>query len=866
MADDRIRSGEYVSSAIDNADDLVDGHHLGAVKEVDLSNEMRTAFLSYAMSVIVSRALPDVRDGMKPVHRRILFGMSELGVTNDKPTKKSARIVGEVMGKYHPHGDAAIYDSMVRMAQDFSYRYPLVDGQGNFGSVDGDGAAAMRYTEARLSKVAQELLRDLNKDTVDFQDNYDGTEREPVVLPSRFPNLLVNGAMGIAVGMATNIPTHNLSEVIDGILAMIKNPDISIEGLMNFIKGPDFPTGGCIMGLSQVRKAYMTGNGAIIVRAKTEVVDIGNGKNAIIVKEIPYQVNKTRLIERIAETAKEKIIDGITGLQDESTRKGMKIVIELRKDVSPNVVLNNLFKHTQMQTTFGMNMLALDKGQPKVMNLKEVLAAYIEHQIEVITRRTKFDKERAEARKHIVEGLLVALGNIDLVIQIIKKSKTTEEAIEGLMREFDLTEIQTKAILDMRLQRLTGLEVDKLNEELQSLARQIRELKDILEHDNKKYDLLVSELTDIKERYGDARKTEISLSDDLVIEDADLIPVEDVIITITNKGYVKRMTVDTYRAQNRGGKGIVGTKLTDEDYIEKVLFTSTHDYLLFFSSLGKVYKLRAFQIPYLSRIAKGVPIVNFLHFEEGERLATVLNITPDDEKKGYFIFATRQGIVKKTEIEEFNNIRANGIKAILLNEGDELFKVEKTDGEKDVILGASNGKGIRFSESDIRPMGRISAGVRGLKLEPGAIMVGMAIVNTDGDEIVIVTENGYGKRTNVDAFRVQVRGGKGVKSLNITKKNGNMIALTTVRGDEDLLVITDKGMIIRTHLDQILTIGRDTQGVCIIKLNDGQLAASIAIVPRQEESTEDDENNATGFEYDESFEFLDDKDDNNEQI
>ena len=864
MADDRIRSGEYVSSAIDNADDIVDGHHLGAVKEVDLSNEMRTAFLSYAMSVIVSRALPDVRDGMKPVHRRILFGMSELGVTSDKPTKKSARIVGEVMGKYHPHGDAAIYDSMVRMAQDFSYRYPLVDGQGNFGSVDGDGAAAMRYTEARLSKVAQELLRDLNKDTVDFQDNYDGTEREPVVLPSRFPNLLVNGAMGIAVGMATNIPTHNLGEVIDGILALIKNPDISIEGLMNFIKGPDFPTGGCIMGLSQVRKAYMTGNGAIIVRAKTEVVDIGNGKNAIIVKEIPYQVNKTRLIERIAETAKEKIIDGITGLQDESTRKGMKIVIELRKDVSPNVVLNNLFKHTQMQTTFGMNMLALDKGQPKVMNLKEVLVAYIEHQIEVITRRTKFDKEKAEARKHIVEGLLTALGNIDLVIQIIKKSKTAEEATDGLMREFDLTEIQTKAILDMRLQRLTGLEVDKLNEELQSLARQIRELKDILEHENKKYDILISELTDIKERYGDPRKTEISLSDDLVIEDADLIPVEDVIITITNKGYVKRMTVDTYRAQNRGGKGIIGTKLTDEDYIEKVLFTSTHDYLLFFSSFGKVYKLRAFQIPYLSRIAKGVPIVNFLHFEEGEKLATVLNITPDDEKKGYFIFATRQGVVKKTEIEEFNNIRANGIKAILLNEGDELFKVEKTDGEKDVILGASNGKGIRFSESDIRPMGRISAGVRGLKLEEGAIMVGMAIVNTDGDEIVIVTENGYGKRTNVDAFRVQVRGGKGVKSLNITKKNGNMIALTTVRGDEDLLVITDKGMIIRTHLDQILTIGRDTQGVCIIKLNDGQLAASIAIVPRQDESLDDEDNESTGFEYDEDYTFLDDKEETEE--
>ena len=863
---DKNFESDFVPEQIENTEDnVIEGHHYGGVKETDLAQKMKSSFLSYAMSVIVSRALPDVRDGMKPVHRRILFGMNEMGVTPDKPTKKSARIVGDVMGKYHPHGDSAIYDSMVRMAQNFSYRYPLVDGQGNFGSVDGDPAAAMRYTEARMSKIAMELLRDLNKNTVDFQDNYDGTEQEPVVLPSRFPSLLVNGATGIAVGMATNIPPHNLGETIDGLLALIKNPDISIEGLMNFIKGPDFPTGGCIMGLSQVRKAYMTGSGIIVIRAKHEFKDLGNGKQAIIVTEIPYQVNKAKLIERIAETVRDKLIDGITGLQDESSNKGMKIVIELRRDVTPNVVLNNLYKHTQMQVTYGINMLALVKGQPKVLNLKEILENYLEHQVEVITRRTKFDLEKAEARAHIVEGLLIALGNIDLAVQIIKKSKTTEESMVGLMTTFNLTEVQAKAILDMRLGRLVGLEVDKLKEELQSLKRDIVEYKDILKSQTRKLDIIVDELEEIKNKYSDARKTEISLSDDLVIEDADLIPVEDVIITVTNKGYVKRLTVDTYRAQNRGGKGIIGAKLTDDDYVERVLFTSTHDNLLFFSTLGKVYKLRAFQIPYLSRTAKGLPIVNLLKFEENERLATVLNVSPDMSEEGFFMFATRKGIIKKTEISAFNNIRANGIRAILLNEGDELFKVGITDGEKDIILGASNGKGIRFSESDVRPMGRISAGVRGLLVAPGERMIGMAIVNTDGDEIVIVTEKGYGKRTNVDAFRVQVRGGKGVKSLNITQKNGKMVGLTTVRGDEDLLVVTDKGMVIRTHLDQILTIGRDTQGVCIIKLNEGQIVASIAIVPRAEESEEFDEVTENEFEYDEDYTFLDEKEEDKEE-
>lgn len=839
-------------------DHVVDGHHLGGVKEIDLGKEMKTSFLSYAMSVIVARALPDVRDGMKPVHRRILYAMDELGVASDKPYKKSARIVGDVMGKYHPHGDSAIYDSMVRMAQDFSYRYPLVDGQGNFGSVDGDEAAAMRYTEARMSKIAMELLRDLGKNTVDFQDNYDGSEREPIVLPCRFPNILVNGATGIAVGMATNIPPHNLTEVIDGIFALIKNPEISIEGLMAYIKGPDFPTGGCIMGLSQVRKAYMTGNGAITVRAKCEIKELDNGKKEIIITEIPYQVNKTRLMERIAITVNEKIIEGITGLQDESTRKGMRIVIELRRDANPNVVLNNLYKHTQLQSTFGINILALVKGQPKVLNLKEVLECYLEHQIEVITRRTQYDLEKAEARAHILDGLLIALSNIDAVIQLIKRSKTTEDAVKGLIETFNLTEIQAKAILDMKLQRLTGLEIDKLKEELASLKKAIIEYKEVLKSNTKKLEIVVGELTEMKERFGDARNSEISLSDDLVIEDADLIPIEDVIITVTSKGYVKRMTVDTYRAQNRGGKGITGAKISDADYVERVLFTSTHDTLLFFSNFGKIYRLKAFQIPISSRIAKGLPIVNILNFDDNEKLAAVVNVR-EDETNGYLLFATRRGIVKKTEISEFSNIRTNGIKAILLNEDDELFEVSVTDGEKDIILGASNGKAIRFSESDIRPMGRIAAGVRGLKVEPGQQMVGMAIVNTDGDEIVIATEKGYGKRTNVDAFRVQVRGGKGVKALNITAKNGKMISLSTVRGDEDLLVVTDKGMIIRTHLDQILTVGRDTQGVCIIKLNDGHTVASIAIVPRSEEVEDDLEEENEGFTYDEDYVFRDEE-------
>lgn len=851
---------------MDNKDDLEltpenpEEEQYDKIKEVDLSKEMRKSFLDYAMSVIVSRALPDVRDGMKPVHRRILFGMNELGVYADKAYKKSARIVGEVMGKYHPHGDSAIYDSMVRMAQDFSYRYPLVDGHGNFGSIDGDGAAAMRYTEARMSKIAMEMLRDINKDTVKFIDNYDGSEREPEVLPCKFPNILVNGATGIAVGMATNIPPHNMGEVIDGILALIKNPDISIEGLMNYIKGPDFPTGGCIMGLSQVRKAYMTGNGTIIVRAKHEVRDMDNGKQEIIVTEIPYQVNKSRLIERIAETVKNKLIDGITDLRDESNREGIKIVIELRRDANANVILNNLYKHTQMQITYGINMLALVRGVPKVLNLKEVLQHYLEHQIDVITRRTKYDLEKAEARAHILEGLVIALNNIDEVIQLIKKSKTADDATIGLMKTFNLTEIQAKAILDMKLQRLTALEIDKIKEELVELRKFIQECKEILKSHERKLQIIVSELKDIRDRFSDERLTEINLTDELNIEDEDLIPVEDVIITITSKGYVKRMSVDAYKVQNRGGKGVIGAKMADDDIIERVLYASSHDTLLFFSNFGKIYKLRAFQIPYSSRMSKGLPIVNLLNFEENEKYTAVLNVEPNIDKDGFILFATRQGIIKKTEISAFKNIRTNGIIALILNEGDELFDVAITDGEKDIILGTSNGKAIRFSESDIRPMGRISAGVRGIKVEDNEMVVGMAVVNTDADEIIIVTEKGYGKRTNVDDFRVQIRGGKGVKALNMTEKNGKLVALTTVRGDEDLIVITDKGMIIRTHLDQILTIGRDTQGVRLIMLNEGQSVANIAIVPRSDDEDNTEEEFKDEFELDLDYQFMDEVD------
>lgn len=804
--------------------------HIDHVLPINLANCMQDSFLSYAMSVIVARALPDVRDGLKPVQRRILFTMSELGVFSDKPHKKSARIVGDVMGKYHPHGDTAIYDAMVRMAQDFSYRYPLADGHGNFGSVDGDGAAAMRYTEARLSKIANEMLRDLGKNTVDFMDNYDGTEQEPTVLPARFPNILVNGASGIAVGMATSIPTHNLSEVINATLALIENPDLDVEGLMNYILAPDFPTGGTIMGLKNVKQAYETGLGSVTCRAKTEIVTLSNGKKEILVKEIPYQVNKTKLIERIAQLAKDKIIEGITDLRDESSRKGMKIVIEIRRDANANVILNNLYRYTPMQTTYSVNMIALDHGQPKVLNLKQILECYIKHQIEVVTRRTEYDLEKAKARLHIVEGLLIALADIDEVIKVIKESKSTDEAVNKLMSNFVLTEIQSKAILDMKLQRLTGLEVEKLQEESKELTELVNYLTEVLSSHSKLMSIIVDELKEVERKYGDERRTDINISDDLDVNDEDLIPVEDVMITITNRGYIKRLSVDAYKVQKRGGKGITGTKMQEDDFVEKIMYTSSHDNILFFTNLGQIYDLRAYQIPVASRFSKGLPIVNLLKFQENERLAAVINVKTLEDP-GYLIFGTKRGNVKKTELSKYKNIRSTGIRALILNEGDELIDVAKSDGTGSVILGASSGKAVRFDEVEVRPTNRSAAGVKAIKLEEDEKVVGMAVVNSDNDEIIVLTENGIGKRTKAVSFKVKGRNGKGVKYMNITPKSGKPVALARSTKEDDLIVVTDKGMVIRMPLNNISVIGRDTQGVCIIKLNEGQKVASIAVVP-----------------------------------
>ena len=816
------------------------GEDYDKVQPINLSNVMQTSFLDYAMSVIVSRALPDVRDGLKPVHRRILFAMNELGVYSDKPHKKSARIVGDVIGKYHPHGDTAVYEAMVRMAQDFSYRYPLVDGHGNFGSVDGDGAAAMRYTEARMSKLAGEMLRDLNKNTVDFVDNYDGSEKEPAILPARFPNLLVNGASGIAVGMATSIPPHNLTEVINGTLALIENPDITVEKLMEYIPAPDFPTGATIMGLSSVKQAYLTGVGTVTVRAKVNIVNLQNGKKEIVITEIPYQVNKKRLIERIADLAKDKIIDGITDLRDESNRKGMRIIIEIRRDANVNVILNNLYKHTQMQTTYSVNMIALDHGQPRVLNLKQILECYVKHQIEVVTRRTKYDLDKAKARLHIVEGLLIALANIDEVVATIKASKNAEEAIAQLTTKFLLTEIQAKAILDMKLQRLTGLELEKLQEEKKELHEIVDYLEDILNHHEKLMQVIVSELTEVQRKYGDYRLSGLDLSEDLEVEDAYLIPEEDVIITITNRGYIKRMTVDTYRAQKRGGKGITGSKMQEDDFIEKVIYTSTHDNLLFFTNFGKVYLLKAYQIPGASRISKGLQLINLLKFEAEEKLAAVINVKSLEEP-GYVIFGTKNGIIKKTELIQYKNIRSTGIRAIILGEQDELIAVARTNGTQDIIFGASNGKAACFNESEVRATNRAASGVKGIRVAEGERAIGLVAVNGEEDEITVVTEFGYGKRTPTSDFKIKGRNGKGVKYMNITEKSGRPVSLAPSTGEDDLMIITDKGMVIRTYLADISVIGRDTQGVRVIKLNEGQTVSSIAIVPHQEDAPEEDE-------------------------
>ena len=802
------------------------------VKPHNIAKEMRTSFIDYAMSVIVSRALPDVRDGLKPVHRRILYSMNDLGMHSDKPYKKSARIVGDVIAKYHPHGDSSVYDAMVRMAQDFSYRYPLVDGHGNFGSIDGDGAAAMRYTEARMSKLAMEMMRDINKNTIDFQPNFDGEEQEPVVLPARFPSLLVNGTTGIAVGMATNIPPHNLSEVIDGCLAYMDNPEIDILGLMQFIKGPDLPTGALILGTKGIRSAYETGNGSIMIRSQCEIVEGHGGKYSILVTEIPYQVNRERLIEKIAELVKEKRFDGITDLRNESNREGTRIVIELRKDVNPQVMLNNLFKLTQLQVSYGINMLALVDGQPKVLNLKEIISEYIKHQVEVIVRRTKFDLDKAEDRAHILEGLRIALDHIDRIIAIIRGSSNDEEALNSLMSEFSLSERQGKAILEMRLRRLTGLERGKIEDEYQNLVVLIADLKDILANESRVHAIIREELLEVKQKHGDERRTQIVRGSDFDIEDEDLIPEEQVIITLTNNGYIKRQPISTYRSQNRGGRGVQGMGTHDDDYVKELLSTSTHDHLLFFTSKGKVYQKKAYTIPEYGRTAKGLPIVNIIEIAQDEYISAIIPVKEfnDDE---FLFFATRFGVVKRTTLSAFGHIRTNGLIALSLREDDELIGVRKTSGQDDIIIASSGGKAVWFDETEVRPMGRTAAGVRGIFLEEDEVAIGMEMVTTD-QEILVVTENGFGKRTSIKEYRKTKRGGKGVKTLTITDKNGTLVAMKAVNGDEDLIIVTNKGVIIRTPIQQISQTGRATQGVKLIRLTDEQLVSSVAIVEHEE--------------------------------
>ncbi|MDW8517933.1 MULTISPECIES: DNA gyrase subunit A [Priestia] len=809
------------------------------IKEVNISQEMRSSFLDYAMSVIVSRALPDVRDGLKPVHRRILYAMNDLGMTSDKPFKKSARIVGEVIGKYHPHGDSAVYETMVRMAQDFSYRNMLVDGHGNFGSIDGDSAAAMRYTEARMSKISMELLRDINKDTIDYQDNYDGSEREPVVLPARFPNLLVNGSAGIAVGMATNIPPHQLGEVIDGVLAVSKNQDITIPELMEIIPGPDFPTAGQILGISGIRRAYETGKGSIIIRAKVEIEEQSNGKQTIIVNELPYQVNKAKLIEKIAELARDKKIEGITDLRDESDRSGMRIVIEVRRDANANVLLNNLYKQTSLQTSFGINMLALVEGQPKVLNLKQCLQYYLDHQVVVIRRRTEFELRKAEARAHILEGLKIALDNLDAVIALIRASQTTDIAREGLMTQFSLSEKQAQAILDMRLQKLTGLEREKIEAEYQSLLALIAELKAILADNEKVLGIIREELIEVKDRFNDGRRTEIIAGGSEVIEDEDLIPRQDIVISLTHNGYIKRLPVSTYKSQKRGGRGIQGMNTNEDDFVEHLLTTSTHDTILFFTNKGKVYKTKGYEIPEYGRTAKGIPIINLLEVDKGEWVNAIIRVDEfvDD---WYLFFTTKQGISKRTPLSSFENIRNSGLIALSLREEDELISVKLTDGKRDMVIGTKNGMLIRFNENDVRSMGRTATGVKGITLDSEDEVIGMEILEEESD-ILIITKNGYGKRTPANEYRIQTRGGKGLRTCNITDKNGDVVALKCVTSGEEIMVITVSGVLIRLSVSGISQMGRNTQGVKVIRLGDSEFVSTVAKVQTSEEDEELDE-------------------------
>lgn len=816
----------------------------GRITDVNLTSQMRNSFLDYAMSVIVSRALPDVRDGLKPVQRRILYGMNELGVTPDKPYKKSARIVGDVMGKFHPHGDSSIYEGLVRMAQDFSYRYMLVDGHGNFGSVDGDGAAAMRYTEAKMSKIAVEMLRDINKDTVDFQDNYDGTEKEPAVLPARFPNLLVNGASGIAVGMATNIPTHNLGEVISAIHMLMNNPDVTVAELMKALPGPDFPTGGVVMGKAGIRQAYESGQGSIIVRAKVEIEEQKNGKQRIVVHEIPYMVNKAKLIERIANLAREKEIDGITDVNDETDREGMRIVIDVRRDASAEVILNNLYKMTLMQTTYNFNMLAIVKGAPKILSLKEILQYYLEHQEEVVRRRTEFDLKKAQNRAHIVAGLRIALDHIDAIINIIRSSETSELAKQRLMDDYSLSDRQAQAILDLRLVRLTGLEREKIEDEYQKLVAAIADYKDILAHQERINQIIYDELMEIQNKFGDERRTELQVGDISNIEDEDLIEEEDIIVTLTHNGYVKRVPVDEFKAQNRGGRGVKGMGVHSDDFIEHLVASSTHDLLLFFTNTGRVFAMKGYEIPEYGRAAQGIPIINLLDVDGKEKVTAVINVAQreDDLQKDLF-FVTRQGTVKRTPVTEFKNIRSNGLKAINLHEGDELINVAIVDDDQNMILGTHLGYAATFKVSAVRSMGRSAAGVRGARLRDGDYLIGAAPLNED-DQVLVISEKGYGKKTPASEYPIKGRGGLGIKTVNVTEKNGPLAGLTTVQGDEDLMVVTDKGVIIRFGVESVSQTGRSAIGVHLIKMDADSVVATMTKVEKETAETDPTEASA----------------------